>query len=67
VIAEPVWETLCLSSLWVVVAMQYWTVCGLLACERFSPGESAQRKERTPGRNLVAATEPGDFQSVLLL
>jgi hypothetical protein len=26
-----------------------------------------QRKERTPGRNPVAATELGDFQSGLLL
>jgi hypothetical protein len=29
--------------------------------------ESVQRKERTPGRNLVAATELGDFRSGLLL
>jgi hypothetical protein len=32
-----------------------------------SKRESVQRKERTPGRNLVASTEPEDFQSDLLL
>jgi hypothetical protein len=29
--------------------------------------ESVHKKERTPGRNLVAATEIEDFQSLLLL
>jgi hypothetical protein len=32
-----------------------------------SKRESVQRKERTPGRNLVVATEPEDLWSSLLL